>query len=228
MSALVLACGNTDTTGCPPALTERDDVEVHEVGPLPGKARVDPLLKAVAGRRAVVFGTDADLAAVVLRIMRTDRLADVAVGFVPADPARSAIPRLWGLPTDQGRLVEVALGGEVDPFPLIRDDAGGVLVGLGVLRRIGGVAYCDDTTVLRGRAARVEITPDPEGRDGLVVRVVTTGLFGKRVKAFHGRAFQIGCLPVIPSLDGIDYARDVSRWTWYRHTADLRVARGVL
>ncbi|SES27697.1 hypothetical protein [Actinokineospora terrae] len=225
MSALVLACGNAADTGRLPALTERDGISWRPVAATPGRAELDPLLKATGGGRVVVVGTDADLAAVVLRVMRLDRLADTPIGYVPVDPGGSAIPDLWGLPRDPAALVEVALGGEIDPFPLIRDDAGGVLVGLGVIDQPQGVAYCDDAVALRGRAKRIEVTPDPDGGTGLVARVVT-GWFGKKVTALTGRAFQIGCVRTLLTRDGVP--KDVAKWTWYRHTEDLRVARGVV
>ncbi|PPK67901.1 hypothetical protein V5P93_007245 [Actinokineospora auranticolor] len=226
MSALVLACGNATDTGRPATLTERDGLDWRELPATPGRADVDPLLKAANGARIVVFGTDADLAAVVLRVMRLELLAEVAVGFVPTDPTASAVPVLWGLPRDRERLAAVAVAGEIDAFPLIRDDAGGVLVGLGVIDQPQGVAYCDDTTALRGRARRIEVTPDPDGGAGLVVRVVRGGLFGRRVTTVAGRAFQIGCVRTHLIRDGV--VKDAAKWTWYRHTEDLRIARGVV
>ncbi|WP_018686656.1 hypothetical protein [Actinokineospora enzanensis] len=226
MSALVLACGNAAATGRPATLTERDGLDWRELPATPGRAELDPLLKAADGRRVVVLGGDADLAAVVLRLMRLDRLADTPIGYVPVEPRASAVPALWGLPADRERLAETALRGEVDPFPLIRDDAGGVLVGLGVVDQPQGVAYCDDTTVLRGRAKRIEVTPDPDGGAGLVVRVVRGGLLGKRITTEAGRAFQIGCIRTRLVRDG--EVKDAAKWTWYRHTEDLRVARGLV
>ena len=56
-----------------------------------------------------MHGTDADLAAVVLRLMRIERLTEVPVGYVPVDREASAVARLWGLPADT---VEVALTGQ--------------------------------------------------------------------------------------------------------------------
>ncbi|WP_436492826.1 hypothetical protein [Actinokineospora sp. HUAS TT18] len=219
MGALVLACGNQAA----PDLGERTDVEVVSLPPRPARADVDPLVKALSDRRLVIQGTDGDLAAVVVRLMRLSLLS-TPLGFVPV--GRSAIPGLWGIPSDTRSALRVALDGELDHFPLVRDDSGGVLVGQGVLRSVRGVAYCDDTTALRGRAQRVEVVPDPAL--GLAVRVVRVGLLGKRVETVLGRAFQVGCLPVIPSSNGVDHPRDVSRWTWYRHTEDLRIARGVV
>lgn len=226
MSALVLACGNDRVADGRSLFTDSDvPVEVREVPSRPDRAVLDPLL--AGAERLVVLGTDADLAAVALRLLRKDLLGDVAVGYVPVDPG-SAVRALWDLPADPRRAAALALRGEAEPVPLIRDDTGGVLVGLGVLTSVRGVVYCDDEVALRGRAGRIEVTPDPERGDGLVVRVVRVGVLGRRVRTFRGRAVQAGCLPVIPRSDGVDHPREASRWTWYRHTADLRLVRGLL
>jgi hypothetical protein len=44
----------------------------------------------------------------------------------------------------------------------------------------------------------------------------------RRPETFRGRAFQIGCEPATAEHDGITHPRPVRRWTWYRHTEDLR------
>ncbi|MBP2322052.1 hypothetical protein JOF56_002437 [Kibdelosporangium banguiense] len=226
MGALVLACGDTAGHRGLTALTERDEVEVRAVASKPGRTDVDPLLKGLDGRRLVIAGTDADLAAVVLRLMRKELLEEVTVGFVATSD--SWVAELWGLPDDVGRMAEVALRADADPIPLVRDDAGGVLVGMGKVGATRGVGYCDDTTALRGRASAIEVTPDPDGGLGLIVRVIRRGVLGKRVSSFKGRAFQLGTLPIQPVKDGEIHPRPTSRWTWYRHTSDLRVARGVI
>jgi hypothetical protein len=226
VNALVLACEKPGDTATIPALTERDDIELVRVTPRPGKAELDPVFARLDGRRLVVAGNDADLAAVVLRLMRAERLADVPIGFVAT--AASRVAALWGLPRDTGRAAELALAGDIDPLPLIRDDVGGVLVGAGVIRGVRGVAYCDDEPALRGQAGRIEVTPDPTGGAGLLVEVTKTGLLGKRTTAFHGRAFQLGCVPTTVVRDDVAHDRLVSRWTWYRHTQDLRAVRGLL
>jgi hypothetical protein len=220
LGALVLACGDAVKHGGFRALTERDDVEVHEVPAKPGREAVDPLLVARGDRRLVVLGTDADLAAVVLRLLRKELLGSVTVGFVPTKD--SAVLAAWGV---YSNAVDVALRGEVDPVPLVRDDAGGVLIGLGEIGATRGVGYCDDTPVLRGRVSAIEVTPGPAG---LLVRVIHRGWRGKRVREFGGRAFQLGSLPVHPVKDGEAHPRPVTKWTWYRHTEDLRAARGVV
>lgn len=223
MRGQVLLCGASA-----PALPEVDGLTVHKVGDRPGKGEVDPLLAAGEVRDdglLVVAGTDADLAAVALRLVRKEKLTSTRVGFVPSDPS-SDVAALWGLPTDPVRALALAVHGEVDPVPLIRDDNGGVLVGRGVLGPLRGVAYCDDQIALRGTARSVEISPDREGGPGLTVRVVR-GLVFKRPVFHAGRAFQIGCLPSRPTSDGVPFDRAVTRWTWYRHTDDLRLVRGL-
>lgn len=222
MGALVLACGVADDVALP---RDRAEVEVRGVPAHPDRTEVDPVLADLDGRRAVVVGTDGDLAAVVLRLLRSQRLAEVPVGFVSVDPAGSAVRALWRLPADRGGAVELALTGGVEPVPLIRDDAGGVLVGRGVLGRVTGVAYCDDQVALRGSATRIEVSADLAGGAGLIAKVVRRGLLRERAVAFRGRAFQVGCDPLVPVRDGIAHPRPVERWTWYRHVEDLLAVR---
>jgi hypothetical protein len=223
---IVLACGNDSLDRESPMVTERNDIEVFAVPSRPGKAHVDAVVSDLGDRRLVVSGTDADLNAVVLRLLRTERVADVALAYVPSSPD-SEVAALWGLPTDPARGLDLALGGDPDKVPFLRDDTGGVLVGLGVVSPVRGVGYCDDDNVLRGQATRVEVTPDPDGGAGLVVRVIQKRLLGKRVKETAGRAFQLGCVPTAVTSDGIAHPRQMNKWTWYRHTEDLRLVRGL-
>ncbi|AUS78954.1 hypothetical protein C1701_11955 [Actinoalloteichus sp. AHMU CJ021] len=222
VTVVALACGNRDFTG----LTERDDVVSHSVAATPGREEVDPVLRELAGRRLLVAGTDADLASVVLRLLRTERLAEVVVGYLPSDPD-SEVARLWGLPArDREAALRLALGGEPDPVPLLRDDVGGVLVGRGVIGPLRGVVYCDDELVLRGQASQLEVGPDRG--PGLVVRTVRRNLLGRRVRETSGRAVQIGCVPARVVRDGVPHERQHGKWTWYRHTEDLRLVRGLV
>jgi hypothetical protein len=208
-----------------PALAERHDVDVHTVPARPGRDAVDGLFDTLTGRRLVVIGTDADLAAVVLRVLRTERLAEVALGYVPVSRESEAAVT-WGLPADAGRALDVALGGEPDRVPLIRDDVGGVLVGLGIIGPARGVAYCDDNQVLRGPAKAIRVSPDMRGA-GLEVTVAHRGLLNRRDKATLGRSFEIGCVPTRVVRDGVPHERPAKRWVWYRHTEDLRLVRGL-
>lgn len=241
MDVLVMACGKTHWTALadvarssePAQVPEPAHVsEVVQVSEVPSKAELDPVLGRLNGRRLVVCGMDAALAAVVQRLLRTSRLDAVAVGFVPLDPS-SHVAALWGLPMEPHRALRLALSGEPERIPLIRDDAGGVLVGLGRLRPVRGVIYCDDQQVLRGQASSVEVAPDPgagpdTSKAGLTVRVRRVGLLGRRVTDASGRAVQIGCIPAIVQRDGVPFERPVDKWTWYRHTEDWRLVRGLI
>jgi hypothetical protein len=226
VAAVVLACGEA---GPRPgdnglgSLTERDGFSVYPVSARPGKDEVDPLLTELDGRALIVSGSDADLAAVVLRLLRTERLAEVAIGFVPASTSgASAVARIWQLPRTRRRALALALAGEVRPVPLIRDDNGGVLVGLGTIGPLDAVAYCDDTRVLSGPAPQLRVTPDPAG---LRVEIARGGMLRRVAPPTTGRACQIGGeLPDVVA-DGIPHGRPMPRWTWYRHTEDLRLIR---
>ena len=224
MAAIVLACGRAAGAKGLPALAEMRGVEVHTVPAMPGKPEVDGLLGVLNGRRLVVIGRDADLAAVVLRLLRTDQLADVPVGYVPTSQA-SDVAVTWDMPTVAGKAVDVALNGEADRVPLVRDDNGGVLVGLGSIGPVRGVGYCDDTRVLRGPAKSVQVVPLLGA--GLQVSVKHRSLMNRREQVTAGRSFEIGCLPTRVIRDGVPHDRPQKRWTWYRHTEDLRLIRGL-
>jgi hypothetical protein len=213
--AVVLSCGSARWPGA-------GDLSVTAVPARPGREELGEILAGLDGRRLVVCGTDADLAAVLLRLLRTELVGTVPVGYVPSS-ASSAAARLWGLPTAPSAAAHTALWGEPDRVPLVRDDSGGVLVGLGVVQPLDGVAYCDDQVVLRGRISRLEVTPDRAL--GLVVRVVRGGLLPRRVRCAAGRAVQLGCRPTSVWRDGVA-SQTTDRWTWYRHTEDWRLVRG--
>lgn len=193
----------------------------HFVGRRPGK-QIDDLLTG----RLLVVGDDADLAAVVLRLLRTQRLGAVEVAY--ASPRRrTPVSDLWDLPRGVPA-VDLARSGEVDLVPLVRDDVGGVLVGAGYLGPVNGTAYVDELRVLRGPALRIKVEPDRE--KGLAVTVIhrrPLGI-GRRPKTVPGRAVQIGTVPTTVVRDGIPYARPMDRWTFYRHTEPLRLVRGMV
>jgi hypothetical protein len=199
--------------------------------PRPGRDEVDPVLREWTPRRLVVAGTDADLAAVLVRLLRTDRL-DVEVAYLPVR-RRSAAARAWGLP--RGPAVrDLALDGPARPTPLVRDDVGGVLVGRGEIRGLHGECYCDETLVLRGRTPRLVVAPSPDGvavragRGGRAptgeVRPVPQASRTGRGAAV-GRAVQVGCLPARVVCDGVEHPRPVPRFTWFRHTSDWLLVR---
>lgn len=220
MGALILGCGSAVTSGDWQKLATSTGSECHEIPATPSKHDLDPLLKQDPIERLVVHGTDADLAAVVVRLLRSVRVMTVPIAYVPVDRKQSQVARAWGLPA---QTVEIALTASVQPVPLVRDDAGGVLLGLGVMPNVSGTVYCDDEVALRGVAARIEVRPEPN--KGLLVQVVRKGLMRERSQVLLGRALQFGIAPSTPMRDGLEYPRPMERWTWYRHTEDLQAIR---
>jgi hypothetical protein len=224
------------------------DLRAVTVPARPGRADVDPLLAGPV-RRIVIAGTDADLAAVLVRLLRRDRL-DVELAYLCAD-RRSLAARIWGLPHGSAA-VDLAHDGAARAAPLVRDDAGGVLVGRGEIRGtagpVHGEAYCDGLLALRGSARRLLVTPwahaaassggiaepappgvavrasrwgaSPNGRLRPVPPEARTGR-----GAAVGRAVQVGCLPATVVHDGITHPRPVTRWAWYRHVTDWLLVR---
>ncbi|MTD16040.1 hypothetical protein GIS00_19060 [Nakamurella sp. YIM 132087] len=222
MSALhVLIC--TPVPALLPALDQLPAGQlaaVDTVGPRPGK-EIDPLLSG----RVLVVGDDADLAAVVLRLFRKDRLGTVELAYATAQP--TPFSRMYSLPVGAAAL-RVALQGEPDPVPLVRNDVGGVLIAEGYLSPVHGTAYVDEFRVLSGATPGLLVQPHPE--KGLEVTVRRTRIlgFGRKGRSHLGRALQVGSAqsPMTVLSDGVRFDRPMDRWTFYRHTAPLRLVRG--
>ena len=206
------------------------DVPVAELPARPGRTELDPVLAAHDPRRLIITGSDADLAAVLVRLLRTDRL-QIEIAYRPAH--RTPATAAWGLPVGPAA-VTAALEAPAGPVPLIRDDGGGVLVGRGEMRSVRGECYCDEHLVLRGEARRLVVAPTPDGLavragrhprppDGRMAPVPARAPAGQG--AAIGRAVQIGCEPATVLLDGVPHPRPVRRWAWYRHTEDWLLVR---
>ncbi|MEZ0364110.1 peptidase M50 [Mycobacterium sp. pUA109] len=173
-------------------------------------------------RRLVVVGADADLAAVLTRLLRTEAF-DVEVGYVP----RRATPatRAYRLPAGR-RAARRAGRGAAHRVPLIRDDTGTVLVGVarwlpaGDDRSLRGEAIVDDTVLFDGDAPGVFIEPTA-ALPGLRARVQSGGLR----RWVSGRAAQLGSTGADVVRDGVPGRRAVKRSTFYRHTEGWLVVR---
>lgn len=162
---------------------------------------------ASEANRIAVVGSDADLAAVLTRLMRTDRL-DVEIapirGFRSAQRSTTAPARR---------------------VPLIRDDTGTALAGVAFwlppegADTISGEAVADDTVLFDGSADGIRIEPTA-AMPG--VRVTLLGSWPRR---WHGaRAVQLGATGAQVIRDGVRGRREVRRSTFYRHTTGwLRV-----
>lgn len=236
MTTTALSCGGARR----PAEADERAVRWVDLPATPGREQVDPLLAEHEGH-LLVQGTDADLAAVVLRLLRKNRLSDVTVGYLPV--AASPATRLWNLPTGAAG-AELALRGRPRPVPLIRDDNGGILVASGSIAPITGQVYCDDQQVLHGSARSLEVAPDPAAAalleptadprsaelrpalDGLRVTAVRRGFPRRRRTVVRGRAAQASFRSATVLRDGVEHPRPADQWGWYRHTEDLRLVRG--
>lgn len=169
-------------------------------------ADVDAAIEGV--RRLVVAGADADLATVLTRLMRLERL-DIEVAHV-AGP--------FG-----GRR---ARSGAAQRVPLIRDDTGTVIVGSALwlppdgAGTVHGEAVIDDEVLFDGQASGVRIEPTT-AMPGLRATVLA-GLGPRRWRS--GRAAQLGTTGARVVRDGVPAPRQVTRSTFYRHTTGwLRV-----
>ncbi|HEU4362173.1 MAG TPA: peptidase M50 [Mycobacterium sp.] len=167
--------------------------------PVDGPTALDSAIETSA--RLLVVGDDGDLAAVLTRLLRADRL-DVEVG--DARNCRTARRARIGIPRR---------------VPLIRDETGRVIVGAATWRGDGGPlhgeAVVDDTVLFDGEVAGVRIEPTtalPGLRAGLITRR------GRVRRWVAGRAAQLGTTGAVVVRDGVPVARPVRRSTFYRHT----------
>lgn len=162
-------------------------------------------------RRVVVLGGDAELAAVLTRLMRTERL-DVEIAHCDGS-VRSRITAYC------------AKSNAAQRVPLIRDDSGTALVGSAVwlppngAEVLRGEAVVDDTVLFDGEVAavRIEPTATPPG--------LRASLLGRGRRGWvSGRAAQLGTTGARVIRDGVPGPREVKRSTFYRHTTGwLRV-----
>lgn len=168
--------------------------------------------------RLVVVGTDPDLAAVLTRLLRAERL-DVQVGYVPR--RRTAATRAYRLAAGH-RAARRALRGTAQRVPLVRDDTGVVLVGRagwrGVDAPLHGEGVVDDAVLFDGDVAGVVIEPTAT-LPGLRARVA-----GRR-RWICGRAVQLGTTGAVVVRDGLPGPRPVKRSTFYRHTQGWLLVR---
>ncbi|ORB12747.1 peptidase M50 [Mycobacterium noviomagense] len=163
-------------------------------------------------RRLVVVGADADLATVLTRLLRADRL-DVEVGYAPR--RRTTATRVYRLPAGR-RALRRARRGSARRVPLIRDETGAVIVGSALWRGVDGPlhgeAVVDDATLFDGDVTGVQIMPTA-ALPGLRARVVSR--WPRRWVL--GRAVQLGCTGVLVTRDGVAAGRPARRSTFYRH-----------
>lgn len=165
-------------------------------------------------RRLVVVGGDAELAAVLTRLLRAERL-DVEVAYVPRRSTRAT--RIYRLPAGS-RAARRARRGSARRATLIRDETGSVIVARATwappddARSIHGEAVVDDTTLFDGDVAGVWIEP-MLASPGL--RATVAGRLWPRW--ITGRAAQLGSTGVAVLRDDVPAPRAATRSAFYRH-----------
>jgi len=176
-------------------------------------------------RRLVVVGADADLAALLTRLLRAERL-DIEVAYVPRrlTPATRVYRILagsWG--------ARRARRGAARRVPLIRDETGAVVVGRASWqpaddrRLIHGEAVVDDLTLFDGEVAGVDIEPAPE-MPGVRASLQDSR---RRIGRYWlvGRAVQLGSTGVVVVRDGVPATRATRRSTFYRNVEGWLLVR---
>jgi hypothetical protein len=173
-------------------------------------------------RRLVVVGADADLAAVLARLLRADRL-DVEVAYVP--PRRTRATRVYRIPAGR-RAARRARRGSARRVTLIRDETGSVIVGRARWLPpddrpvIHGEAVVDDTTLFDGEVAAVRIEPTL-AMPGLRASIQK----GPWRRWVAGRAAQLGSTGVTVVRDGVPAPRTARRSTFYRNVEGWLLVR---
>lgn len=174
----------------------------------------DQIDTALQAGRIIVIGSDKDLAAVLTKLLKAEKLA-VEVAFVPR--RRTPATRAYGLPTGR-RAARAALSRSATRVPLIRDDSGRALVGAGLWvgdTALHGEAVVDDTVLFDGEATAVRIEPIG-AMPGLRAAVLSPRM--RPTGWVTGRAAQLGTTGAFVIRDGDRGTRAVRRSTFYRHT----------
>lgn len=190
------------------------------VHPIDGPADIDRAIGPYP--RLAVVGADADLAAVLTRLLRAERL-DVEVAYVPARRTRAT--RVYRLPARR-RAARRALRGSAGRVTLIRDETGSVIAGRGEwlpadgAPLLHGEAVVDDTTLFDGEVAGVRVEPT------LAVPGLRTSVRGGIWRRWvAGRAAQLGSTGVTVVRDGVAAPRPSRRSTFYRHVEGWLLVR---
>ncbi|MGU3432810.1 hypothetical protein ACNHUS_07300 [Actinomycetes bacterium M1A6_2h] len=220
MTPFVLQCGSPLL---PIALS---DLPLFDAPEVPTKDDCDALLTEMDtahNPRIIVLGTDASLAAVLTRLLRTERL-HMEVAYVPETASDAS--ELFHTGTGS-RAAKVALSGTASPTPLIRDDTGTALVGRATVSgpegELIGEAYVDDTRLFSGSVPGIEVSPMLE-MPGLRARVQgKRGFFRRRWIA--GRAVQLGAKAARLTKDGVAIPRETTRSSMYRHDQQWLLVR---
>ncbi len=214
---IVLRCGSAPV---PPVLVEHTRLECSEI---PTTEEINRALTEIGTlRRVLICGTDAGLAALMTRLMRTENL-DVEIAYIAEDP--TPVTRAYDLPTGSAA-AKLGVRGEAREVPLVRDETGTVLVGEATVTGpegavLVGEAYADDERVFSGEVRTLTVRPTP-ARPGVRATVARPRRLLRR-SWLAARAVQLGTEAGIITRDGVTGRRAVKRTTFYRHTEPWRL-----
>lgn len=214
MSTFVLRCGDV------PVPITLASLPLSAVAAIPAEPDYDELLRTLDSAerpRLIVLGGDAALSSVLTRLMRTERL-HVEIGYVPVENSSGARIHRTGTGVVAAKR---AIEGTAAELPLIRDDAGIVLVGRAVLTGpdggcLEGEAYVDETRLFSGKIAAVHVAPTI-AMPGLRAFVDRGKRFTRR-RWVSGRAMQLGTAGAVVIRDGVPNSRELTRSAFYRHS----------
>ncbi len=184
-----------------------------------GPAEIDSVIGDYG--RLVVVGADADLATVLSRLLRADRL-DIEVAYVPR--RRTTATRVYRLPAGR-RAARRARRGSPQRVTLIRDETGSVIVGRArwlpadEQQPARGEAVVDDTRLFDGDVTPVAIEPT------LAMPGLRASLDGLWHRWIAGRAVQLGSTGVTVVRDGVPAPRSARRSTFYRNVEGWLLVR---
>ena len=145
----------------PPILAEHEHFDCGEV---PTKEEADRVRRELGPvRRLIVCGSDAALAALLTRYMRTETL-DLEFAYVAGD--QTPATRAYHLPTGSAA-AKLGVYGTARPVPLVRDETGTALVGEATVvgpdgEPLVGEAYADDDRMFTGEIESLTVRPSPE------------------------------------------------------------------
>lgn len=194
-------------------------------GPLTGLPTHQDNLDTVIGRysRLIVVGADADLGAVLTRLLRTDRL-DVEVGYVPR--RRSPATRAYRLPAGR-RAARRARRSTAATFrrrlPQLAGLAGSASARCTPRPHRHRTARCRQRPPRRGSGPALRPAATVLGR-----RLPTRsrhGLAAPAERRHTGRAAQLGTTGAAVLRDGVAAPRPVRRSTFYRNVEGWLLVR---
>ena len=212
MDPVLLVVGDHDPA---PLRTVLGDSATVTVAARPERSELDRALNSLGGARLVLAADDAGVGAVVGRLLRRDALGSTPVALLPVRGPGLLRERL-GIPTDLAAAAKLALTGVPTPQGLVRDDHGGVTLGVSQLvpltgSTLGMLAYVDEDELVNAPVRSLTVTPGPAG----LTAAVDLPRRLRRTRTLAGRAVTVSCEEARLLLDGMPRGQAQTRCTWW-------------